>query len=158
MPEAGHWGLPGGKVDPFETVPAAVVREIREGLGIEIELAALLCVVDQIDRPRMEHWVAPVYLVERFAGESAVQEPQALAEWGWLQLGDLPEALTAATEQAVRALRRSRTRCPPPKRARGPVCQPGRGVPIERPGAHGSSAGPRWRPRRSSGAIRPAPR
>ena len=36
MPEADHWGLPGGKVDPFETVPAAVVREVREELGIEV--------------------------------------------------------------------------------------------------------------------------
>ena len=108
MPEVGHWGLPGGKVDPFEAVPAAVAREVREELGIWIELVALLCVVDQIDRARLEHWVAPVYLVERFAGEPAIREPQALAEWGWFPLDDLPEPLTAATEQALRALGRWR--------------------------------------------------
>ncbi|MGD9508562.1 MAG: NUDIX domain-containing protein [Geminicoccaceae bacterium] len=106
MPEAGHWGLPGGKVDPFETVPAAVVREVREELGIEIELRSLLCVVDQIDRTRMEHWIAPVYLVEQFAGDPVIREPQALAGCAWFPFDSLPEMLTVATRQAMEALLR----------------------------------------------------
>jgi 8-oxo-dGTP diphosphatase len=36
-PEAGRWGLPGGKVDPFETVAAATAREVAEELGVAIE-------------------------------------------------------------------------------------------------------------------------
>lgn len=59
-PEAGCWGLPGGKVDPFERVADAVAREILEELGIAIEPIDLLCVVDQIDRARGQHWIAPV--------------------------------------------------------------------------------------------------
>ncbi|QAY75388.1 NUDIX domain-containing protein [Sphingosinicella sp. BN140058] len=103
-PEAGHWGLPGGKVDPFETVASAVAREIREELGITIEPVTLLCVIDHIDRERGDHWVAPVYLVERFGGAPAVQEPEALADMGWFPLDALPRPLTQAAEQAVRAL------------------------------------------------------
>jgi len=45
-PEGGHWGLPGGKVDWMEPVPAAVCREIEEELGIRITLDRLLCVAD----------------------------------------------------------------------------------------------------------------
>lgn len=108
MPEADHWGLPGGKVDPFETVPAAVVREVQEELGIAIELGSLLCVVDQIDRQREEHWVAPVYLVERFEGDPAVREPEALSGCDWFPLDGLPGMLTVATRQALAALRRPR--------------------------------------------------
>ena len=75
-PEAGRWGLPGGKVDPFESAWAqAVRREIQEELGILIEDAALLCVVELIDRAGDEHWVAPVYRVASLQRRTA--EPRA---------------------------------------------------------------------------------
>lgn len=39
---AGLWELPGGKVAPGETEPAALVRELREELGIEVVVGGRL--------------------------------------------------------------------------------------------------------------------
>jgi 8-oxo-dGTP diphosphatase len=103
-PEAGCWGLPGGKVDPFESFARAVRREIEEELGIVIEDAGLLCLVEMIDRAGDEHWVAPVYRVAAFSGEPENREPAKHAGFGWFTLDALPADLTIAARQAAAAL------------------------------------------------------
>jgi ADP-ribose pyrophosphatase YjhB (NUDIX family) len=90
-PEAGHWGLPGGKVDLFEAMAAAAEREIFEELGLTISARELLCLTDQIDAERGTHWVAPVYLVEDAQGDPVVREPEA--------------PLTLSTQAALAALK-----------------------------------------------------
>lgn len=107
-PEAGCWGLPGGKVDWLEPVEQAVRREIEEELAIRLTSLCLLCVVDQIDAQRGEHWLAPVYLADTFDGEVRNVEPEKHSDIGWFALDGLPEPLTAATRKAACALNERR--------------------------------------------------
>jgi ADP-ribose pyrophosphatase YjhB (NUDIX family) len=104
-PEAGHWGLPGGKIDLFETIAAAIEREIAEEVGLKIEARNLLCMVDQIDEANGTHWVAPVYLVQDVQGDPQVLEPDALAGCGWFALDNLPAPLTTSTHAALVAIK-----------------------------------------------------
>jgi ADP-ribose pyrophosphatase YjhB (NUDIX family) len=103
-PESGHWGVPGGKVDLFETASAAAEREIAEELGLRIKADELLCLVDHIDREAGEHWLAPVYLVREFEGEPRNLEPLKHEGLGWFDPADPPRPLTAAAAAAIRAL------------------------------------------------------
>lgn len=100
-PEAGCWGLPGGKVDPGETAAQAAHREIAEELGIEIALGDLLCLVEQFD----PHWVSPVYRATVLSGEPTVLEPHKHGGVAWFELTALPTPLTQATQVAAAALR-----------------------------------------------------
>lgn len=104
-PEAGCWGLPGGKIDLFETAEAAMRREVAEELGITVGAAELLCFVDQIDRAGGTHWVAPVYRVHDFTGTPHNREPAKHNGPAWFALDALPADLTTPTRIALAALR-----------------------------------------------------
>lgn len=49
-PHKGRWSLPGGRQRLGETVREAAAREVREEAGLEVEILALLDVVDSLTR------------------------------------------------------------------------------------------------------------
>jgi ADP-ribose pyrophosphatase YjhB (NUDIX family) len=102
-PEAGCWGILGGKIDLFETAVEAARREAEEEAGIRVTTCEFLCFVDQIDRAAGTHWVSPVYLVTGFGGTARLMEPDKHEALGWFALDALPSPLTVATMKATEA-------------------------------------------------------
>lgn len=98
QPEAGAWGLPGGKIDFGEPAKETARREIAEELGIEIEILGLACIAETIDGGDGRHWVAPVFDARITAGEPQILEPHKHGGWGWFPLDALPAPLTRAAE------------------------------------------------------------
>lgn len=49
-PGAGLWSLPGGRVEPGESDPAAVVREVREETGLDVAVGRLIGTVERPGR------------------------------------------------------------------------------------------------------------
>lgn len=103
-PEAGAWGLPGGKVDFAEPAKRAAKREIAEELNVDIEILGLACMSEIIDKGDGCHWVSPVFTARIVKGEPTLQEPEKHGDWGWFSLSDLPGKLTTPTRDYVRSL------------------------------------------------------
>ena len=47
-PGAGLWSIPGGRLEPRETLAQAVSREVREETGLIVEVGGLACVVERM--------------------------------------------------------------------------------------------------------------
>ena len=80
-PGRGLWSLPGGRVEPGETVGDAVRREVREETGLDVAVGELLGVVTRGDYLIHDH-AAYVSGGELRAGDDA-------AEVRWCDAGDL---------------------------------------------------------------------
>jgi mutator protein MutT len=96
--ERGLWEFPGGAVEFGETLAHALRREVFEEYGIEIEVGALLDVVDHILPHEGQHWVSPTYICRVIAGEPVIREPEKCSEIGWFEVSEVPEELTVISK------------------------------------------------------------
>jgi ADP-ribose pyrophosphatase YjhB (NUDIX family) len=103
-PEAGSWGLPGGKVDWMEPATVSAARELMEETGVEAGPMTLLCAADHIDPAAGEHWLAPIYLAVESSGEAVRMEPTKHSDIGWFDPANPPPPLTLTARAALAAL------------------------------------------------------
>jgi 8-oxo-dGTP diphosphatase len=98
---AGGWEFPGGKVDEGESALAALRRELREELGIEVHAAEPL--IGYEHRYPERRILLDLWLVTRFTGEPQPLDAPALR---WVRVDELEAAgLLAADRPMIPALR-----------------------------------------------------
>ena len=87
---AGLWEFPGGKVEPGETPEAALIRELDEELGVQVNEACLAPFVFASHSYESFHLLMPLYLCRRWDGLVERREHAALAWVTPNQMGDYP--------------------------------------------------------------------
>jgi 8-oxo-dGTP diphosphatase len=100
---AGLWEFPGGKIEPGERPEQALIRELREELGIEVSAACLAPFVFTSHAYDSFHLLMPLYLLRRWSGTVQRREHAALKWVKPSQLSDYP--MPPADEPLVAWLR-----------------------------------------------------
>jgi 8-oxo-dGTP diphosphatase len=83
-PLQGRWTIPGGTVELGETLHQALVREMEEETGLEVEPLEVLTVFDRIQREGAEvafHHVIVDYLCRRVSGEARAASDALEVAW-----------------------------------------------------------------------------
>jgi ADP-ribose pyrophosphatase YjhB (NUDIX family) len=102
----GHrmWGLPGGTIRPGESPLHAVIRDIRQETGTDVEIADLIGLYQLTGDGGGEDDL-PDVLVYVFRGtldgEATLNAPGRICRLHWQGPGELPAPLTATTTTAL---------------------------------------------------------
>jgi 8-oxo-dGTP diphosphatase len=76
---AGLWEFPGGKVEPGERPETALIRELKEELGIDVTAACLAPLTFASHGYPSFHLLMPLYVCRRWKGEIRPGEGQRIA-------------------------------------------------------------------------------
>lgn len=98
---AGLWEFPGGKVQPGELPETALVRELKEELGIDLTESCLAPLTFASHLYEDFHLLMPVYVARQWKGEPRGLDGQALK---WVQTTKLRELAMPPADAPLIAL------------------------------------------------------
>jgi ADP-ribose pyrophosphatase YjhB (NUDIX family) len=112
-PAEGRWSIPGGRVEPGETLSQAVCREIQEECGLDVAVGDVAIILDRISRDPnggvRSHYLILDFWAYPTSGRAPpnVRASSDAADAGWFTLDEARQLATTTNlvdylEQALR--------------------------------------------------------
>jgi 8-oxo-dGTP diphosphatase len=101
-PFVGFWALPGGRMDPGETIDQTVIREVKEETGLDVKIVRVVGeYVEKGVREEIQYEYYPTcFVVEPVGGELKKQDSE-IQEMQLFSLDALPLPLAFEHEKMI---------------------------------------------------------
>ncbi|WIX85731.1 NUDIX domain-containing protein [Amycolatopsis sp. DG1A-15b] len=103
----GQWNLPSGKLEEGEDMVAAIIREAREEIDVEVDRDDLEMVTSvHCLNPEGKARVGFFFRARRWRGEARNAEPHKCSQIAWFPKASLPASTVPYTHAGVELYRR----------------------------------------------------
>ncbi len=89
-PFLGQWVMPGGKIDHGESIESALLREVKEEVGLQVEIGRLVDIYEHLAiGHKKDHYIILYYQTKALTFELKLN-PDELSEAIWFSQYQLP--------------------------------------------------------------------
>ncbi len=102
-PDSGYYNLVGGRMEEGETVPQAIIREIQEetGLNVNKEDISVVSTLHRLCDNGNYNSIEFVTLIKNFTGMPQNLEPQFCEKLAWIDINNMPENISPYARTAI---------------------------------------------------------
>jgi len=87
------WSLPGGAVEPNETLEQAVIREAKEETGLDIKIFGLVALNECKFEKINEHAIFFTFRAEIVGGREEIVRPDEISNISWIDINKAEELM-----------------------------------------------------------------
>jgi 8-oxo-dGTP diphosphatase len=101
-PFVGFWALPGGRMDPGETIDQTVIREVKEETGLDVKIVRVVGeYVEKGIREEIDYEYYPTCFVVKPVGGELKKQDSEIQEMTLFSLDALPKPLAFEHEKML---------------------------------------------------------
>ncbi len=101
-PFVGFWALPGGRMDPGETIEQTVIREVKEETGLDVKIVGVVGeYVEKGVREDIDYEYYPTCFVVQLVGGELKKQDSEIQEMKLFSLDALPLPLAFEHEKMI---------------------------------------------------------
>lgn len=101
-PRYGWYAMPGGKMEPGESVHESVLREVQEETGLLIKKPQLYSVatMTKASAPKpKDEWMMFTFMTDQYSGKLVEKSPEGELEW--IPIADIDKIPTAPSDRFI---------------------------------------------------------